>query len=1187
MPKIGRRCPVVGRRWLWELAVVLILTAAESLAGDIAPAGRSILTAGLVWQTLGAVRDAERPLATRYVDGKAAASQESPQGGAMFEASATSAGARFYLRGEVTQRRSMRWKASLPKTQVGARSQYFQVRFRAEGVSRTHDVYPVVEIAGRDDGGKPGTANLINCHGVINDGRWHVLMGKLTSSLTPDEVRVQITTENSQARLEIESLELYADRESLSSAAVCRSQTLRADQAARFVTIPLDDASDSAALNDNIATAFDRLLDKQGTIVDGGRGWPAGRAVVDEVPFLIADGTTNMMRPAEHAEVNNEKVDFLGEKVYRAHFFRRSRDDCVTVSLGGRKASEVMFLLVCEMPAIQTRYGLTSSPYRLDDVETFAVELAYADGTRDWAFPYSLADGGCVLARMLGAYVVPADPSKALERIVFHNRLFHVTMSVAALTLNTSTSRMVPALVEETPPVEPPALADPPILAPWLTFRGGLLQGGNGYYSFTVDCREGFSFRNFVSRWSPRTSWSLKPSSGLQVALNRREQAIEEANGLASKPAQATQVVVGKTIFTGLAFTVENVKVDRSEATIALRSAHAELPLALVVSLVVDASPRLGMKLEATNLGKTPLDATITFPAIQDLAIGEPGNTWIFFPQYRTNVSRDPGFFVAGSGPSYSHQFFDAFNPVAGVGLMALTHNLDQLPLEYSMGKSDAGVCCGVAYPGQFHTMSPGQTFRTPRTSLVWHAGDWHQAAAVYRDWVRTWYRPRRVQGDWWRRAFVFRSYSISTFQAKQIEQTPSILDLATGRYRIDEALEADRRYFGQQPDMVHFYGWYFRDRENNEAWGEYSTPEAYAQAGGLDTLRRAVTHYQNDLHMPLSLYTIGDRCSRGTAAFERFGEEAAEWRYGQPIPLIDIPTEKYRAMCLGYRPWQEHHVADIAKLRGDTGAKILYLDVFPLQMGNVCDCPRHGHPTPLWSDRTSREVLSRIRDAVSQETAIYSEYPASDVTSQDIDGNVAYYNLPLHRHFDKLYDVPSLDERAALESEAPFTLYRYVFPSIKQFCFGVGMEDSRSDSLLKIPFFHGDGELGVTWRLQPERIRQMTNRGLAIQKRYVECFTSDKPEPMIRTERRGVHANRFPGPDCTLWTLYNARYHTVRGGVLAVEHLPGVTYVDAWNDRPLSPTIRDGKAVISLEMEPQGLGCVIQKRTPAADKSR
>jgi len=1139
------------------------------------PAGESILGGKVAWKALGPVRDVERPLPAIRIDGPPGASGAVAPDGPLFEATPIGGGAEFRLRGEASEKRSMRWQAALTQPRPTA-AHYFRLQYRAAGIAREQDAYPVVQLSGHDGHGKRLAAQLLDCHAVANDGRMHVLIGALPAALVADEALVRIATEDSHARLRLESLELYADRAAIPPAMGFDAPGRTRAKDARFVPLALTEDSEGPRLNDSIVAAFDRALDQHRAVADGGRGCRGGTTVLDGVPFQIAAGAKNMLRPDEQAAVNEEKVEFLGRQVARRDFFPPSRDDAITVSLGGRSATEVFFLLVCEMPAVQTRYGLTSAPYRLDDVEAFAVELVYKDGTRDWAYPYSLADDGCVLARMLGAYAVAADASRGLEKVVFHNRLFGVTMSVAAVTLNTG-ARLLPALVDETPPVESPRPTPPSKRRPYLTYRQGQLGGGNAHYQFVVDCRRGFSFSRLSNGGTPAKPWRLEPSSGLEVVLASRRWTEEECNQLAGAAGRAVAVDVGKTVFTGRAFAVDRVDVAGTTATIALRSLYAPIPLEIVLRMALDDSPRLTMALAATNRGQTPLAATIRFPAVQGLVLGEPQDTWIFFPQYRAVITRDKGYFAAFNGPYFSHQFFDVFNPATGVGLMTLTHNREQFPLEYSIRKTAAGVDCGVACPGQFHVIAPGQTFRPPEASLVFHAGDWHQALSEYQDWLKTWYRPRRVRGDWWRSAFVMRSHVISPDDSMQINHTPSIFDPSSGEYRIDEAMAADRRYWGRAPDLVHFYGWYFRDREKNYAWGEYSTPQAYAQAGGLPALRRAITHFQDDLRVPVSLYTIGDRCCQGTAAFERFAQAGRQWRDGAALPLEEPPMGRLYSMCWGYRPWQDHCIADLAKLQRDTGAKIIYLDVFPLQKGNACDCPAHGHETPLWFDRTSHEVLSRAREALSQDVAIYSEYPMSDVVSQDIDGNVAYYNLPLHRHFDKLYDVAQLDERAALEAETPLSLYRYVFPRIKQFCFAVGTDHGRNDSCLKIPFFHGDAEYGVTWRLKPERLRRIANRGLAIQKQYLDCFTTDNPRPEVPTERPGVHANCFPGQGRRLWTLWNARYRTVRGPVLAVDHRPGARYFDAWNDRPLEPEIRGGRAVLCAELEPQGLGCVVQ----------
>ncbi len=46
---------------------------------------------------------------------------------------------------------------------------------------------------------------------------------------------------------------------------------------------------------------------------------------------------------------------------------------------------------------------------------------------------------------------------------------------------------------------------------------------------------------------------------------------------------------------------------------------------------------------------------------------------------------------------------------------------------------------------------------------------------------------------------------------------------------------------------------------------------------------------------------------------------------------------------------------------------------------------------------------------------------------------------------------------------------------------------------------------------------------------------------------------------------------------MLAVPHQDGATYLDEWNDTELKPELRDGQAILSLELGPQSIGCVTQ----------
>ena len=90
-----------------------------------------------------------------------------------------------------------------------------------------------------------------------------------------------------------------------------------------------------------------------------------------------------------------------------------------------------------------------------------------------------------------------------------------------------------------------------------------------------------------------------------------------------------------------------------------------------------------------------------------------------------------------------------------------------------------------------------------------------------------------------------------------------------------------------------------------------------------------------------------------------------------------------------------------------------------------------------------------------------------------------------------------------------------------------------------------------------------------------VSCVAEDRRE--VDTLQREVHANCFPWHERTAWTLFNARYSTVRGPVLAVSHRPGATYYDAWNGAPLVPQVIGDRAVLKQTLHPQQLGCVVQ----------
>jgi hypothetical protein len=258
-------------------------------------------------------------------------------------------------------------------------------------------------------------------------------------------------------------------------------------------------------------------------------------------------------------------------------------------------------------------------------------------------------------------------------------------------------------------------------------------------------------------------------------------------------------------------------------------------------------------------------------------------------------------------------------------------------------------------------------------------------------------------------------------------------------------------------------------------------------------------------------------------------------------------------------------------------------MDVVGFWRTNTCYAPDHGHRVPSWCNEATHELIERVRESLPRDVVIWTEYPVTDVSSQFIDGNISYYYLSLHELFAQAYDTP---DRASLYAEPSVNLYRFLFPDVKQIDLPIGNNGSMNGPRrLKFIFFHGDGVYDNGWFQFHSREREtLMIKSTAIKNAYRDCFYSNDITPLVPTERGQVYANRFTGRGRTLWTLYNGRNTPVRGRVLAVEHVSGATYHDAWNDKELTPTVENGKAYLDLDLQAQGLGCVVQRAAASAD---
>jgi len=1095
-----------------------------------------------------AVPEAERPTHLREADAPPGQATDLP----LQQAVAQGEAMHFTLEGEAGRVRSMVWTGRLPAPVATESARCARLAFRTRGLRRTFESKPVVALHGVSGESVGSVVVLLEGAAAPNDGLSHTLIRSLPADFALQQIRIWLSTEDDAPSLVLERLELLPAIPDIAGEEIAPAA---APPAPGLDPVPL-----GPLLNGNLTEWFDRVLADHGTVMDGARALPPGRVIVSGVPFVVAGPDRNLALMPETRE-SDEDITFLGATVKRRHVGPVSRDDALTLPADAR-ACEVFLLLALSVPPVQVRGGLPPCALRLDDTETLAVELDYDRGEPELAFPYSLADQACYLpARELGAYAVAVDGSRRLRHITLHNRHFGPRFAVAALTLNTSGTMLVPPLDVPSTPDRPPSRPETPRTREvTVTHEGSRLTFGSTWYEVSFDLAQGFALDRILYRAYPQAPGYLAPSSGLRIR-------------------------VGNTLYTGRSFAATVTRVSQQGAELQLSSRRPELPLDLTLSIRVDESPELVFTAEAANRGTEILAAELCLPALDALRLGAVGATRLFFPQYRAVDTADPVALRAPYGPEFPLQFMDVYSRPEGIGLMLRSDNPEQRMLTFALRKTPDGVSGGVLFPAEHHRLPPGASRRFPPVSLVIHGGDWRAAFTAYRDWVRTWYRPQKAQDkDFLLNAWDIACYRPSAKVSWSDSRVPPLIDAARTRFLTEETFAFEKQYLGHVPDLVHFFNWTYNDRDQRDEYGVYGTALAYAQVGGIDLFRQGIEDLQGHWGRPVSLYTLSDRfrasalpdkaLSQELVAASVYreldGDASAALRGTGTADGIFYPP-------FGHPKWVEFFVRDIVAMQRDTGCRMVYMDVFPYfshLRGYEGLSPREG----------DLQVVRTMREALPADVALWTEYALTDVASQYADGAVHYYFLELNAVFARRYNAPAGTEGPFAEgllAEVPLNLVRYALPRYRFFPLPVYIEASNRPSQVDAAFANGEPFHEDTWRLHHSRLRDRLNRAYAVKHTYSDCFSSSDPEPCVETAVRGIVANRFPGRDRVLWTLYNARPKTWSGVVLTIPHHAGATYRDAWNDRPLEPTLADGLAHIPLSLHPRQPGCVVQQWTP------
>ena len=190
----------------------------------------------------------------------------------------------------------------------------------------------------------------------------------------------------------------------------------------------------------------------------GGRFFENERINLHNIPFTVSVSGNNCIAPPPPPAENDEIIENFGAKAKRRLCRPVSRDGETVIELGGKRITEIYFLMAIEgrryqrcgfatQTTILGAYGNeVTLPLFLNDIEDFAVETVYTDGRRDLSLPLNVSHGKHGMTGDLSLYAIPADGS-AVEKVIFRNRHLDNDLCLVALTVNETDQRLFPEMM--------------------------------------------------------------------------------------------------------------------------------------------------------------------------------------------------------------------------------------------------------------------------------------------------------------------------------------------------------------------------------------------------------------------------------------------------------------------------------------------------------------------------------------------------------------------------------------------------------------------------------------------------------------------------------------------------------------------------------------------------------------------
>ena len=880
-------------------------------------------------------------------------------------------------------------------------------------------------------------------------------------------------------------------------------------------------------------------------MLGGGRFFESERVNLHNIPFLVATSGKNCIAPPPPPAENEEIIDNFGVSVKRRLCRPVSRDGETIIELGGKKISEIYFLMAisgrryqrCGFASQTTILGAYGNevtlPLYIDDIEGFAVETVYSDGRRDLSLPLNLTQGRYGMSGDLSLYAVPTDGG-AVDKVIFRNRHLDNDLSLVALTVNETDERLFPKLLI---PELPEKIAHTIDSAKNVSLDGDRLTLKNGAMLMSFDLSRGLYLDRFENGYTPVFSFT---------------------------PDSIIKIVHGATTFTD--FTVTGCTVTDNTATLSLTREGLEF----TVTAEFEGDNDVLWSLSVKNPTDKQVRQGIVFPYISGAEFASRADSRYFVPKYQNINSNETVYIYEESAPSFPMQFMDIYSESQQGGIALTTRERELIVRKYALEKKE-NIELYVEYPEMYGEIASGDTFVCSPALLAAHEGDWRAAFGIYKKWLDSWYEPYHCQDkQWYRECFWLLAEITDFFETREMCRFPIWYEKDKDKFNYLDILEEQKAISGYYPDILHMWAWANRfksDGRFTQKWGNYGQSE-YDDYGGLENLRGALHEFMDKTGVKSSVYLHPTLLTSFYPQYDKFKHLMVERADGSNISLHG---DSFR-MCHANEEWREFALQMYPRVYSELQVPILYVDEFSLRIENRCYGKHHGHEVPSNLLKTDRNFISRLKDMMPHEAVLYGEYAAVDVNARYIDCNISYSIIDTV--VDMIETAWQANDGDNRYSRVLTDVYRFAFPKIVQLVLPMAMRNL-SWHPQKFTFFNGEAIYDSLWDLEESRGHEFICKAYGLKKKYADCFSSDYPETMIDTLSPAICMNKFPGKGRTVYTVYNRAYTTYRGKVLRIKHIEGASYYDAWNDQPLKVEIKDGYAEIYLDIHAQSMGCI------------